>query len=303
MNKILSYLEICGLLFTMSACNDFLTEEPTNSISSENAFDSESDVENNLVGAYSTLGETGLLGRDLLCLGDACADACYHTSASYNFLQLAAWNVSETDDDLNYIWQYGYEVIDRTARIIEAGSNFSGATIDGYLAQAHALRAWTTFYLTNIFGLPYTENPSASGIVNVETPIATGTKVSRNTVAENYEFILADIKDAESYYNESDVSDPGVYYFNKAAVEALKSRVYLFMGNYKEAREAALAAIAAFGNDKLVDTEAAYSAMWNTSSMSSEDIMRFQRSATQTHDYYFMWGSSGGIAFVPEILT
>lgn len=302
MKKILFIIAV-GCMFILNSCSDFLTEEPTDSIPNSQAFTSITDVQSNLTGAYSSLGDYGLLNCDLFCYGDACADACYHNAASYNFLQLATWSVADTDDDLDYTWTAGYKVISQVAKIIQEGSKFEGADIEIYLAQAHALRAWTTFYLTNLFGLPYTVDPNALGVVNVETPILAGEHVSRNTVAENYDFMLKDVQMARMYYEKNPDAIVDNYHFNYAAVLALESRINLFMGNYLKARESALAAITAFKNDKLENTEDAYTAMWTTSTLSSEDIMRYARSVSQTHNYYFMWGPSGGIAFVPSVLA
>ncbi len=301
MKKILYYILLGGLILNITSCDDFLTTEPSDSIEDSNAFTTLSDFKNNLYGAYSTLGETGLLGRDILCFGDLLGDACYHNQNSYNFRPLAIWNVTSTDSDLGYVWEYGYEVIDRTARIIEAGADSTSTTMYGYQAQAHALRAWTTFYLTNIFGLPYTYSSTGLGVVNVDSPVEVGETVSRSTVAENYAFILEDIAAAEEYYSNSNVTDPGQFYFNKAAVYALDARVNLFMGNYTEARIAALEAIDLFGGS-LAETSDDYSAEWTSSELSDEDIMRFERSATQTTSMHSMWGTLGA-RFVDDVLA
>jgi hypothetical protein len=302
MNKI-ACVFLLGMAFV--SCDNFLTEAPSNSIPDANAFNTVEDFVNNLNGAYSTMGSEDLLGRDLLCFGDLCADACQHNTASFNFQKLAVWSVNDTDDDILAVWKCGYQVIDRTARIIAHAETYSGAVTPAFnacLAQAHALRAWCTFYLANLYGLPYTYDPLSVGVVNVRTPVSTTDKVARATVAENYAFILEDIAAAHRYYAQEGVADPGVYNFNKAAVYAFEARVKLFMADYAEARTAAQAAIQQF-NGALVGSPAQYTAMWNTSSMSSEDIMRYQRSATQTHSYYFMWGPSGGAEFVHSVLA
>ncbi|MDR3194240.1 MAG: RagB/SusD family nutrient uptake outer membrane protein [Tannerella sp.] len=296
---------VCCLSGGLLSCDDFLTESPADSIPDRDAFNTVEDFTNNLNGAYSTMGSADLLGRDLLCFGDLCADACQHNTASFNFQKLAVWSVNDTDDDLLAVWRCCYQVVDRTARIIASAETYSGVETPAFnvcLAQAHALRAWCTFYLANLYGLPYTYQPGAPGVVNVKTPVATTDRVQRATVAENYAFILEDIAAAHRCYEKEGTPNPGVYCFNRAAVSAFEARVKLFMGNYAEARTAAQTAIRQFGGS-LVNTSAQYTAMWNTSAMSPEDIMRYQRSATQTHSYYFMWGPSGGAEFVHNVLA
>ncbi len=44
--------------------------------------------------------------------------------------------------------------------------------MEGCIAQAYAIKALCSFYLTNMFGLPYSEaNKTTLGIVNVTEPV------------------------------------------------------------------------------------------------------------------------------------
>lgn len=278
---------LCGCLaITTLSCDDFLTENPSVSISDSQAFTSASDFENNLSGAYYTMGRYGVMGRDFLAMGDACSDAASHNAASGNFRHLALWDVLDTNADLEYMWQQGYQAIDRASRIIANADmvadmpESSQIKVNGVIAQAYAIRGFVTFWLTNIWGLPYSEaNASALGVVNVSTPVQAGETVSRNTVKENYEHVLSDIAKAKEYYGKNGVADPGVFYFNPTALVAFEARVKLFMKDYSGAITAAQSVLDSF-DGALATTTEDYSEQWSSSTTSSEDIFRIRKSAT-----------------------
>ena len=286
MKNIFSWI-VCGCLVVGStSCDAFLPENPSVSIPDTEAFSSASDFVNNLSGTYYTLGRYGMMGRNIIAMGDACSDAASHNAASGNFRHLALWDVLDTNTDLEYIWQQGYETIDRASRIIANADMVadmpasSQAEVNSSIAQAYAIRAFVTFWLTNIWGLPYSDaNASTLGVVNVVEPVAAGTTVSRNTVKENYDHILSDIQKAKEFFAKEDVEEPGVFYFNPTALIAFEARVKLFMKDYAGAITAAQSAIDAFGGS-LATTTDAYTAEWTSSTASSEDILLFRKSAT-----------------------
>lgn len=75
--------------------------------------------------------------------------------------------------------------------------------------------------------------------------------LSRNTVAEVYNSILSDLAEAEKYLNV-DQWDLGYNYrFNTLSVNAFRSRVYLYMGEWAKSLEASQAVLQM--NDQLVD--------------------------------------------------
>ena len=109
----------------LTACDDFLTESPSVSIPDTEAFQKASDFTNNLHGMYYAMESSRFLGRDVQILGDACADLVNHSNSTGHWRQLAHWQVYDTDGYLQDIWQYGYQVIDRAARIIANADKIS----------------------------------------------------------------------------------------------------------------------------------------------------------------------------------
>ena len=285
MKKILSILLAGCFALTAISCDDFLTEEPSTSIPDEAAFLSAQDYVNAMNGVYYTLGTYRFLGRDVLAIGDVPSDLALHSAATTHFYNLFTYQILETNSYLEEIWAYGYYAIDRSSRIIQAGLTASGtetdmATINQNIAQAYGTRALATFYLTNIYGLPYSDNnKSTSGVVNVSEPIAAFAKVERVTVEENYKHVLSDISKAKEYFAKENVEDVDNVKMNKAAVAALEARVKLYMKDYDGAIAAASEAIS-LRNGKIVSTVIDYQKMYKELTISSEDIFVIAKSET-----------------------
>lgn len=287
MKTKIATLFACGsLLIGFTACDDFLTESPSVSIPDGEAFQKASDFTNNLHGMYYAMESSRFLGRDVVILGDACADLVNHSNSTGHWRQLAHWQVYDTDGYLQDIWQYGYQVIDRAARIIANADMVSEMPdadqpkVNEVIAEAYAARALAMSYMVQIWGLPYNDaNAGKPGIVNVTMPVGEGEQVSRATVSENYKQILSDIEQAKAYFAKEGVESAGAFYMNPAATFALEARVRLHMHDYAGAVTAAQQAIAATDGE-LIDNAADFEARWRSSNDSSEDLFIIRQSAT-----------------------
>jgi tetratricopeptide (TPR) repeat protein len=283
--KKISFILLCMTGMALASCDGFLTELPTDAVADEEAFSSAKDFTNNLTGVYRNFGYPSFYGRNVVCLGDAASDIVYHDSKSGNFLTLSSWQVQSTDTYLKDIWEYGYKVINNSAKIINAGEGVDFpesemATVYTCMAQAYGLKAIAAFTLTNIFALPCTDaNKGAPGIVNVTEPIEAFQEISRATIADNYNLILADIAKAKEYFAKDGVTIPGYFYVNPAALLAFEAKVRLYMQDYAGAITAAKAAIDARGG-KLTTNPVDYDAMYTSNIASSEDIFVVVKSAT-----------------------
>jgi tetratricopeptide (TPR) repeat protein len=111
-----------------------------------------------------------------------------------------------------------------------------------YRGEALALRAFMHFDLMRLFAEQITVNPAADGI-----PYATEFSLKTpdfETLAKNYEHVLADLTEAEELLAEDDeYKDTSTFmndrqiHINLHAVRALLARVYLTMGNKEKALE------------------------------------------------------------------
>ncbi|RZS76637.1 RagB/SusD family nutrient uptake outer membrane protein [Pseudobacter ginsenosidimutans] len=101
--------------------------------------------------------------------------------------------------------------------------------------EAHFLRAFYYFILVNTYGKPYKPSTAANdfGVPLKTDPAIKDQFASRSSVQQVYDQIVADLLLAEqelSGANTTSTIRP-----NQAAVQALLSRVYLFMENYEQA--------------------------------------------------------------------
>lgn len=289
MKRINILLMNCALFLGITSCS--LDSEVYQYKDSDAAFTTLKDVANGMNGAYYALGSYRFLGNYAVAFGDMSAGICKGSASSGHFYSVSNYTISDTDAEIEDAWQYGYQVIDRTTRTIIGAKNMEStlseadkATADNYIGQCYALRALANYYLVNLYSLPYSAGTDNPGIVLVvDKPIEAFETITRNTVGETYAQILDDIATAETLLKATD--DPGIFYMNVGAVEALKTRVYLSMGDYDKAKTAALAAIQWCGSgdgtgDDTSLSNTDYLAMWGSiSEEKNEEIFSIKKSA------------------------
>lgn len=98
--------------------------------------------------------------------------------------------------------------------------------------EALFLRAAYYFWLVNIYAQPFRQEDAKDepGVPIKLTDYVEGKSYSRHSVAEVYETILTDLKEAARYLRG--VKQSTVYRVNAAAVHAFASRVYLYMEDF-----------------------------------------------------------------------
>lgn len=287
-NILFSVALLCGLV----SC-DFETEN-YQQIPIEDAYKTVQDVQNGMNGAYNALASYRFLGNYAVAYGDFCAGISNGDRGSGHFYYQSAWIISDTDAELEDMWNYGYKVIDRCTRTIKGGkevianaealflTNDEIAEVKVYIAQCYAMKALAYHYLVNLFALPYQGNENSLGLPLVkDEPIAEFVNIERATVENTYVQIKNDIQSAEDIMSEALAVNanlsPSEFYMGEAAIKALKARVYMFIGDYNTAKQAALDAI------KLKDTgdgkgsdgtpaDEIYLSMWTSLAISDEDI-------------------------------
>lgn len=304
MKKICIYLMAVSTWLGGTACDDFLTYEPSDAVDTETAFKTADDVVNGMYGVYYTLGTYRFLGRDVLAIGDLAADNAWMTGGSGHFNSIYQWTITDSDSYLDEIWSYGYQALDRAVRVINAGekmlaegtlSEEKKSDVKASVAQAYAAKALSHFCLANIFSLPYTEgNKSSKSIILVkDAPYVAFEEVKRSTLEETYQCILADIQSAKQ---DIDLVGSDIFRLNKAALEALEARVCLYMGNWNGAKTASLAAIADSKGELVMDA-VKYNDMWATNTGTSEDIFVLAKSEDDNlsaNSLNTLYGSYGG---------
>jgi hypothetical protein len=141
-------------------------------------------------------------------------------------------NVIPTDGIVSSTWSSCYNLIYSSNRIIEGlaiSKSISSEAKQQLTGEALFVRAFCHFYLVNLFGdVPYVT--SSDYIRN--------SQISRTSSADVYDGITADLLEAKEFLPDNYVSNYRVRP-NKAAAEALLSRVYLYTGQWAMAEEEA----------------------------------------------------------------
>jgi starch-binding outer membrane protein, SusD/RagB family len=222
------FLFIIISMAALASCN-VLDIEPQNSIPAEVAFKDKAGIEKGILGAYSSFQNLSYYGRSYLIFSDLAADNLDHPSdaTALEYAQVDNNAILPENASVEGLWSSGYESINAANSVIVQVPGMADMT-DGEKNQAlgelYFIRALSHFNLINYFG----------GIP-VKTIPTTGNNtfdVKRNTVAEVYQQIITDLTFAE---NNLAISSPK----NRAsryAAKALLARVYLYQGNYAQAK-------------------------------------------------------------------
>jgi hypothetical protein len=144
---------------------------------------------------------------------------------------------SESSTSMNGIWSTGYLIIRSCNFVIEDVNKYreeDPAKADDMKAQALAIRALVHFRLVNTFAQSYNFSSDGShiGIPYITTSDITK-HFSRQTVAEVYDAMISDLDNAIQLM-PVEVTD--TRFMNQAAAKALLARIYLFKGDYNNAK-------------------------------------------------------------------
>lgn len=240
-----------GMLPVLFSCKkDFLDLKPSGALPANGSIRSDADLNTIANGMYAGLRDVSLYGRTLPIKGDLAADNIYlKTNNSGRYLPFRDYNQTANDPDANGMWVAAYDAIKRANTVINA-EIASTAIVDQLKGEALAVRALMHFELVRNFARPYTVDANGLG-VPIVTEYSQSARPARNTVTEVYAQIISDLNQAYDLMslNQGDdlviastntVRNTSSAYFSKYAAMALLARVYQHMGDWANARDAAL---------------------------------------------------------------
>lgn len=138
-----------------------------------------------------------------------------------------------------------------TSSKVPQSTNEEKAGVNYVNGQAHFLRAFYYFWLTNTYGQPYAPSTAATelGVPLKISEEVEDIKFGRNTVQECYDQIVSDLEHAITELDAaSTITRKSIYRVDAQSAELLLSRVYLYMQNWEKAAEYA---------QKVIDTHPA----------------------------------------------
>ncbi len=257
MKKIYKYLLLYTLLFSGVSCTD-LHETPVSILVPDQYFKTSADAEAAVMGIYSLLANADYYGRRLTMvlqlLGDDIDIADIGTQSSR--IQINGFTYDSSNQDVLAIWKTAYLGIGAANAAIGGIPNvdMNDKAKAALIAEARLLRALNYYHLVQLFGeIPY--------IANYVSDPSTVTDISKTSVAEVYENIIADCLYAVDNLPDMHANDVRARP-TKGSAQTLLASVYMILERWSEAAQQAQAIIkeASNYNYSLVDD---FQKLWN----------------------------------------
>lgn len=251
--KTLKHISAFLLLVPLLASCDFLEVEKTGKTSIKNFYSDIYALDAAVNGVY---GLTYKFYDNYMVLYPEVAGDLVRLQATTSEWRPQFDFISDESDEttaVGYIWKNGYEIIANANEVIQYGPSVSdrfpqqAASARNYIAQAYFIRALIHLDLSLVYGQTYTYSADGShlGTAVMTTIPDVKSKIARSTAAVTYKRILDDLQTASDMF--ADGWTKGCYYASPAACKALMARVYLYMGNYSEAKKYASEVISDYG--------------------------------------------------------
>uniref|UniRef100_UPI004029CCDA RagB/SusD family nutrient uptake outer membrane protein n=1 Tax=Phocaeicola massiliensis TaxID=204516 RepID=UPI004029CCDA len=239
--KIKYILGAMGMAFGMTGCNLDITMYDG---VMEEQFDNKNLLELSQ-GSYRLLkNDGGLIDNGYYFWAFGADDVTWNGTSTGLTFKLYDYSRNIASSTTEYTWELGYRVIGNCNKIIEiiqGLGNESTREQTIMMGENYYLRALSYFLLVNEFAQPYSNNPTQNpGLPLKLTSDPNDLPQSRSTVAEVYDQVVLDLKDAITYLTLQQGETPkSNIYATKEAAEALLARVYLYMENWDGAWEMA----------------------------------------------------------------
>ncbi len=237
MKKIFKITCLLVIMISTLSCESFLDQQPASSISDTKAISNYNSAVYALNGVYDALQSYNYYGRDFLVYGDAFTDNIIISPNNSNrFIAEGQWTVTATTGDLQSFWSAAYSAIMRTNKILALIDNIDAtetqkAAIKG---QCLALRALIHFDLVRFFAQTYNGNQTGLGVPYIDKVIVYE-KPERNTIADVYTKIIADLTEAITNLNTGSSLITPPYNITNWGAKALLAKVYMTELDYNSA--------------------------------------------------------------------
>lgn len=232
-NDLYKYILSGLLILGASGCEE--TFAPSTAIEETSALTNAGDVETATIGTYAVLRNPSYV-RSVHFLTEFPSDEVAQGQSSSDDLTRAyRYTHINTSSHCTNFWGQAYKVIAAANKIIAYVADDASADLKQLKGENLYLRAMMHYNLVRVFGRPYPQGNGAGpgvpilreGLSDEET-----TGLSRSSVKEVYDFVIADLLKAADLMSV----DKGNSFASKEVAYALLSRVYL----YKEDNENAI---------------------------------------------------------------
>ncbi|MGY8885935.1 MAG: RagB/SusD family nutrient uptake outer membrane protein [Flavobacteriales bacterium] len=300
-NLIYKILVIVFIAGVFNSCSENLDQLPFDEFATENAFVTAADFENGIRGVYSNLTAGGYFGSSdggsMLTIGDVASDNVTISASgrnTKNVMHNFRYSPS-SGNSLANLYGDAYSLIYRANQVLFYAQDFAGESKQNIVAEAKALRAMAHFDLVKSFGKIPTQASDANGSLGVAYVVTFDPNIepARETVGEVYDKIITDLRDAALDINGSNA----VGRLNKDAVNLLLSRVYLYMGQWQNALDAANAVTTAVASrDDIVG-------VWEDSSQAGLLFNIPNNVGVLGNNIGVAWSQGGMTSIIPEYVV
>ncbi|CAM4346805.1 RagB/SusD family nutrient uptake outer membrane protein [Gillisia hiemivivida] len=283
--KKVNLFYIFSLLFIAVGCNDAIEIDQPGRLDEDAAFQSVDDLQAGLFGVYNNLDITPEIAftavfTDELAIG---FDSGGQGFQDYGFT-LNAGSATPA-----VIWTRSYAAINAANRLIEAAEALTPedgeqALYNNILGETYAIRAYQHFRLQSFFSTDLTDD-SALGVIAVDFVPTIDQNLLRNTNAEVFALITADLDKAQSLISTQE--DPT--FISLDFVKALRARMAAYRQKYAVAGPLAEQLLNKYG----LATQEEYEDIWFDDS-NAEIIFKLERTIGDSYDQQGATGTPAG---------
>lgn len=271
-------LAVIAITTVLTSCSDFLEVEQKGKATIPSFLSDPSGLHAGLVGAYNKL--FAYYDNEFTKYPDVAGNMASMLVTSSGSDMINQYNFtsdpSQETSAVGHIWQKIYVAQANVNNVIqyepdvEAAYPAQASSCKNYLGQALLLRALCEFDQCRVYAQPYNYTSDAShlGVPILNVTPGPDDNVARASVKEVYDFILSDLTTASGLLTDQVASN--FRYASLQAVNAMFSRVYLYMENWEQALYYAKLAI---GTQKLAQGQT-YLNMYDDLSTQGEAIFR-----------------------------
>lgn len=273
-NKILSICFVTMMAISLTSCNKFLDKDPLGQITEDEFFNSETNANAAVMGAYRSMMNSFSYGQSTLIVPEFSAVHVRHSAVYPEYETFASHEVQAINPWTSNMWQALYATINAANNIIDEvpkmdESMISAEKKDYFIGEAKFIRALQYFFLVRAFErVPLKLKATKEGD-DLNTPQA--------TKEETYSQIIKDLTESiallptENPYSGDESRGRASHW----GAKALLAKVYLyqasFTNDYKKAADLANEVIQAGGYSLVSD----FSTIWTTQN-TNESIFELQ---------------------------
>ena len=259
----ISTIFIVIILLNYSCKESFFDKYPTDSLSEGNFFKSSNDFETMLNDGYRLLRTPYSLNY---VIGDIAADDAFNSEYNHNTdrISMNESNVSSDNGVLHSYWNGSYALISRTNLVLDNIDKIvmNESLKNRYKGESRFLRSLTYFNLSRIFGdVPLL----LSDVKDPNEAFSYG----REPVADIYEQIIHDLKEAEEWLPDSYTDNSDIGRATSMAAKSLLGHIFLARKNYSDAAAKFLEVINSNKHNLLAD----YADIFDAAQSNNEEII------------------------------